>query len=140
MSDSAFLDTNVLVYAFDGADSRKQQAAAKLVRQLLERGMGVVSTQVLQEFFVTVTRKVKSPLSVADARSAIEDFAVLRVVGIDVGHILDAIERHQRLKLSFWDALILTAAADSGCRTLYTEDLSPGSVLDGVEIVSPFPC
>lgn len=138
MNDSVFLDTNVLVYAFDRDDERKQVVASKLVQASLSSGTGVTSTQVLQEFFVTVTKKVRVSMSVTDARRTVEDLARLRLVEIDLPLILGAIDRHHRCKIPFWDALIVGAAAAARCTSLFSEDLAGGSVLDGVQIINPF--
>ncbi|MBI4870376.1 MAG: PIN domain-containing protein [Candidatus Riflebacteria bacterium] len=138
MSADSFFDTNVLVYAFDRGEPRKQALAAALVQEAGKAGTAVLSTQVLQEFFVTVTRKLAVPMEVSDARAAVADFAQLRVVEIDVPLILEAIDRASTLRISFWDALIVTAALAAGCRTLYTEDLSDNTVLEGLRFANPF--
>lgn len=137
-AERAFLDTNVLVYAFDRSDAAKQRRAAELVQQHLEDGTGVISTQVLSEFFVTVTRKVAVPFTVRRALEVARDLNSFHVVEISAAMTLEAMDRVESAKLSYWDALILTAAEHAGCRHILTEDLHHGAVLDGVTIQNPF--
>ncbi len=132
----SFLDTNVLVYTDDQDSPDKQEKALGLVESVRLEGSGVVSTQVLQEYFVAATRKLAVPAETA--RRKTELFARLDVVILDLQHILGAIDLHRLHGLSFWDALVLRAAADAGCTILYSEDLNPGQRIDGVEVVNPF--
>ncbi len=148
MNDRSFVDTNVLVYLFD-ADSPAKQARA---RQILEQDGGnvplagsrkgnsylVLSTQVLQEFYVTVTRKLGVPLAPEVAVEATRRFAELHLVYIDAQLIFNAIALSQRHTVSMWDGLILQAALDGGCTRLLTEDLHDGWNLDGLRIENPF--
>ena len=133
-----FVDANVLVYAFDSSAARKQQAARQLLERLWENSGGCLSIQVLQEFFVTVTRKVAKPLSVAEATARIREFSAWRVFAPTPGDVLDAIGLHTQAKIGFWDAMIVLAAAESGCDVLWTEDLNDGQLLRGVRIRNPF--
>ncbi len=133
----AFVDTNVAVYAWDRSDPRRAVAAA-LLPELLEAGRLRVSVQVLREFFVTVTRKVKVPLSVDDALLALEDLAAGGVQAEDEPMIRHAVTLQRDHRLSFWDALIVAAALRAGARTLYTEDLDDGQVIEGLRVVNPF--
>ncbi len=94
--------------------------------------------QVLQEFFVTVTAKVDKPLSIADAADRVREFAAWKVFAPTADDVLRAIALHQQAKLSFWDAMILHAAAESGCDVLWTDDLNDGQVIRGVHIRDPF--
>jgi predicted nucleic acid-binding protein len=98
----------------------------------------MVSTQVLQEFYVSVTRKLAQPLDAETAYRAVEDLAALPVVQIDTTLILSAITRHRKEQVSFWDALIIQAALEGGAGILYTEDLQHGRVMDGLRIENPF--
>ena len=132
----SFLDTNVLVYTDDQDSPNKQAKALELVESMRLSGTGVVSTQVLQEYFVASTRKLGVPAEIA--RRKAELFARLDVVILDLSHIIGAIDLHRLHGLSFWDALVLRAAADAGCTVLYSEDLNPGQRIDGVEVVNPF--
>ena len=131
-----FLDTNILVYLYDGADKDKQQRARDIIAD--ESTSLVLSSQVLGEFFVVATRKLATPLSIADAAAAVRSFADLSVVPIDADLVLAASSTVERHKLSYWDSLILEAAAASGCTEILTEDLNAGSTLRGVAIVNPF--
>lgn len=133
-----FVDANVLVYAFDSSAARKQQAARQLLEQLWESGTGCLSVQVLQEFFVTVTKKVATPLPVDDAKARVRELAAWRVFAPSTEDVLAAIDLHARAKIGFWDAMIVVAAAESGCDVLWTEDLGDGQVLRGVRIRNPF--
>jgi predicted nucleic acid-binding protein len=132
-----FVDTNVLVYAFDASAAAKQSAAEALIARLWQTGTGTVSVQVLQEFFVTVTRKVPRPLSVAGAAERVREFATWSVFSPDADDVLAAIALQQASKLAFWDAMIVHAAAESGCDTLWSEDLSDGQLIRGVRIKNP---
>lgn len=134
----SFFDTNVLVYLFDRDAPEKQQTARHLLQDEVRAGRGVLSTQVLQEFYVTVTRKLARPLPPEDAERAVRDLAALPVTQVDSPLVLAAIGRSRSLRLSFWDALIVEAAIASGARRLLTEDLQHGQRIDGLEIQNPF--
>jgi predicted nucleic acid-binding protein len=136
MNDRSFFDTNVLVYADDKATPAKQRRAIELVAEHRRAGTGVLSSQVLQEYFVTVTRKLKVDAKIA--RRKVELLAEFDLVVPDLDDILAAIDLHRLHGFSFWDALVLRAAKESACTTLYSEDLQPGRVMDGVQIVNPF--
>ena len=133
-----FVDANVLVYAFDSSAGRKHQAARRLLERLWESSTGCISTQVLQEFFVTVTRKVAKPLRVEDATARVREFARWKVFTPSADDVLAAIGVHTQARIGFWDAMIVLAAAESGCDVLWTEDLSDGQLLRGVRIRDPF--
>ena len=136
MSVRSFLDTNVLVYADDSAAPAKQKRAIALVSEHRRARTGVVSLQVLQEYFVTVTRKLH--LDARIARRKVELLAEFDVATPDVVDILAAIDLHRLHGFSFWDALVLRAAKQSGCTVLLTEDLQTAREVDGVRIVNPF--
>lgn len=133
-----FVDANVLVYAFDSSAARKQQAAQQLLERLWESSTGCLSIQVLQEFFVTVTRKVAKPLHMEEATARIREFAAWTIFAPTADDVLNAIGLHAQAKIGFWDAMIVLAAAESGCDVLWTEDLQDGQVLRGVRIRNPF--
>lgn len=133
-----FVDANVLVYAHDASAGPKKAAAQRLLTRLWERGSGCVSVQVLQEFFVTVTRKVAKPLSVEEAASRIRDLSAWRVFSPGTEDVLRAIALHKDAKLSFRDAMVVHAAAELGCDVLWTEDLSDGQLLQDVRVRDPF--
>lgn len=132
------VDANVLVYAFDASAGRKKVAAEKLLAQLWEAGTGCLSVQILQEFFVTVTGKVAKPLSVEEAADHIREFSTWKVFAPGPNDVLRAIALHKQAKVSFWDAMVVHAAAELGCDVLWTEDLNDGRVIGGVRIRDPF--
>jgi predicted nucleic acid-binding protein len=138
MASRTFLDTNVLVYLFDADSPDKQARAREILQASLERGVAVVSTQVLQEFFVTVTRKLARPLPAAEAESALRRLMELPVVQVDPDLILAAAVSARRDRISFWDALILAAASAAGCGELLSEDLQHGRSFGGMRVVNPF--
>jgi predicted nucleic acid-binding protein len=131
-----FLDTNVLLYADDRGAGPKQQRARACIAAAVRAGDAVVSTQVLQEFFVVATRKLG--LSAEAARGRLETFARLDVVLLQPDLILSAIDLHRLHAFSFWDALVIRAAVVGGCSRLLSEDLQHGRILDGVRIENPF--
>jgi predicted nucleic acid-binding protein len=133
-----FVDANVLVYAFDSSAGRKQRAAQALLQRLWASNTGCVSVQVLQEFFVTVTKKVARPLPVEDATSRIRELAAWRVFWPRADDVVAAIGLHVQASIGFWDAMIVLAAAESGCDVLWTEDLADGQTVRGVRIRNPF--
>ena len=133
-----FLDTNVLVYLFDGSAPAKQARARSLLAELAPSARAVVSTQVLQEFYVSVTRQLATRLPEDVAGQAVQELAAMPVVPIDASLVLRGIEVARRHRISFWDGLILATAAEAGCHTLLSEDLRPGSELAGVTIQNPF--
>jgi len=135
---ACFVDTNVLVYAVAGDDAKRSPVAQKLVRELMTMQVFRTSIQVLQELFVTLTRKVRTPLTAEQAARYLDQIAAWPVIVLDYRAMRDAIELSASAKLSFWDALIIVAAARSGARRLYTEDLQDGQTVLGVEIVNPF--
>jgi predicted nucleic acid-binding protein len=136
MSDRSFFDTNVLVYADDKATPTKQRRAIELVAEHRRAQSGVVSLQVLQEYFVTVTRKLHLDPKVA--RRKVELLSEFDVVVPDLDDVLAAIDLHRLHGFSFWDALVLRAAKEASCIVLVSEDMQPGRVIDGVRIVNPF--
>ena len=133
-----FFDTNVLVYMFDAGAPGKQETARALFGTHAEAGDILLSTQVLQEFYVTVTRKLDQPLSVDTATEVVTGLAEFPGVQIDNKLVLAAIRRSQTSQLSFWDALIVQTARDGGATTLYSEDMRNGQIMDGVKVVNPF--
>ena len=138
MSDRLFLDTNILLYAHDIDAGDKRQIAADLVRTVWEAGTGALSTQVLQEFYVNVTSKIPSPLTPSKARAIISQYFVWHIELNTPASLLHASEIQERYRLSFWDALIVTAASRAGSAILYSEDFSHGQIVEGVRVVNPF--
>jgi predicted nucleic acid-binding protein len=133
-----FVDTNVLVYAHDMTAGRKRDVAREAVLKLWNTGTGVVSTQVLQELFVSLTQKIPIPIDRRKARTILEDLCAWDVVVNDEQSVLGAIDLQAKYRLSFWDSLILEAGRRSGATTLYSEDLSNGQQIGAMTIVNPF--
>ena len=133
-----FVDANVLVYAFDTSAGPKHETAARLLERLWTSETGHLSVQVLQEFFVTVTRKVVRPVPASDAEDRVRELAAWRVFAPTADDVVAAIAVARKAKLSFWDAMILHAAAESGCDVCWTEDLNHGQAWRGVRIRNPF--
>jgi predicted nucleic acid-binding protein len=134
----AFTDTNVLVYAYDRDAGDKHGRARAIVEDLLEARRGCVSIQVLQELFVTLTRKLPRAFDGRAARAVVEAFAAWKLHAPQAGDLLAAIDLADRHRISFWDAMIVRSAIVLGCETLYTEDLNAGQRFDGVLVVNPF--
>jgi predicted nucleic acid-binding protein len=136
MSARSFFDTNILVYADDDDSPEKQRRARNLWHEHRSGGIGVVSLQVLQEYFVTVTRKLK--FDARKARRKVDLLAEFDVASPKVADILAAIDLHQLHGFSFWDALVLRTAQQSGCRVLFSDDMQETREIDGLQIVNPF--
>ena len=131
-----FLDTNVLVYAGDRDTPGKRRVARELLSRVASEGGGVISTQVVQEFFVSATRKLAvDPLK---AKAIVATFRPLELVVVTLEDINSAIDGVVLWQVSFRDALILTAAARASCSVIYSEDLNHGQLYDGVEVRNPF--
>jgi predicted nucleic acid-binding protein len=138
MSGKCFVDTNVLVYVHDLSAGEKCLRAQELTRELWDSQNGVVSTQVLQELYFALRRRLKTPMSVADAGEILRDYFEWEVVINHREAILRATEMEARFKISFWDGLILQAAERAGATVLYTEELSHGQMYGPVQVVNPF--
>lgn len=136
--DKIFLDTNVLLYAYDVSAADKHVIAKEIVRDLWEKRHGLLSTQVLQEFYVAVTSKLARTVDPQAARIVVGDLLRWDVIVNDGDSILEAIEIQTKHRLSFWDALIVQAAARGGAGVVLSEDLSDGQVIEGVRIMNPF--
>jgi predicted nucleic acid-binding protein len=134
----AFVDANILVYAEDRDAGSKHTVARDLIADLWRSGEGVLSIQVLQEFFVIVTRKVPRPLAPEEALSIVERYLTWRVVENTGDLLLAGIRLASTLKVSFWDALVLQAARNAQCDRLWTEDLNHGQRIGELTIVNPF--
>jgi predicted nucleic acid-binding protein len=134
----SFFDTNVLVYLFDNSEPEKKARAQEALHREVAAGRAALSTQVLQEFYVNVTRKLASPLPTEVAEARVRDFSRLPLVRVDAPLILAAIARSRRMGFSFWDALILEAALAAGADRLLTEDLQHGQEIEGLRVENPF--
>jgi len=138
MSGKSFVDTNIIVYARDPADPYKQTLAEDLLKRLSRDRSGRISTQVLNEYYVTVTHKLKPGMLPEEAWLDVKDFQVWRPVAVDMPLLNQAFRFQQRYGLSWWDSLILGAANLSDCIRVYSEDLSHGQMYFGIEVVNPF--
>lgn len=138
MSAKAFFDTNVLVYAFDKSEPDKGAIARRLIRDFGTEGNLVLSTQVLQEFYVTVTKARKLMLTKKQAEDIVNDLAQFPLVQVDKDIVSRAMKRHQSDTFSFWDSLIVEAALQSGCSRLLSEDMQNGLIIDSLTISNPF--
>jgi predicted nucleic acid-binding protein len=136
MSARIFLDANILVYAQDAGSPKKQQKSREIIAHLANTGNGVISTQVMQEFFVASTRKLGvSPLA---AKGVLKAFSIFEIIQISPAIIYEAVDCSILNQISFWDALILAAAASAGCPLLYSEGLNSGQSILGIKIQNPY--
>lgn len=138
MSTPTFVDTNVLVYAHDTSEASRRPVAAALLEELWGSRSGILSTQVLSEFYVVATRKLKPPMTRREARSIVDAYTVWPVVQVDPTLIVAASALEERHQFSFWDALIIEAARRGGARRLVSEDLQGGRRIAGLVIENPF--
>jgi predicted nucleic acid-binding protein len=137
MADKYFVDTNILIYAHDRHAGIKHERARQLIESLWTSGQGVLSTQVLQELCVNLRRKVARPLAVDEIRRLIDDYMSWEIVVNSPQSVIQALEIEVRYKTSFWDALILQAAEQSGAAVLYSEDLAVQQSYGTVRVVNP---
>ncbi len=137
MNDRTFIDTNVLIYAHDVDAKAKNQAAQTVLRELWNERTGVLSTQVLQEFYVNVTRKIPRPISKESARLVVGNYAVWCVDTTPVD-ISTAFQVEDASKIGFWDALIVASALKSGATRILSEDLNAGQTIAGIRVENPF--
>jgi predicted nucleic acid-binding protein len=137
MSVKTFVDTNVLIYAQDSDAGAKHDIARTVLRDLWTRRAGVLTTQVLQEFYVNATRKISTPLPRAMARAVVESYMVW-CVDITPVEISAAFRIEDEAGISFWDALIVAGAQKAGAARILSEDLNSGQVIAGVRIENPF--
>ena len=138
MSDRIFVDTNILVYAHDADAGEKHAAAAQALADLWQYRNGILSTQVLQELYITLTRKVTSPVTGNVARRLIRNYLTWDLVLNDGAIILYAGEIADNYQLSFWDGLIVAAAYSKNAAIILTEDMNHGQVVEGIRIENPF--
>ena len=138
MSDRAFLDTNILVYAYDQHEPQKQKKAQGLLTDGIKRENLFLSVQVLGEFFNIVTRHIPQPMSSDDAQEIISTISILPVQEIDLTMVNRAIETHKRYQISYWDSLIVSAAERAGCTMILSENLSAGQTYHNIVVRNPF--
>ena len=134
----AFIDTNIIIYAYDVTAGNKHETARIIITDLWDSGLGVISTQVLQEFFVNVVQKIPKPIDKQQAKEIVRDFLKWHVVVNTGDSIIDAIDICLRFEYSFWDSMIIEAAIKGGATVLISEDLQDGQVVSGVTIKNPF--
>jgi predicted nucleic acid-binding protein len=134
----AFLDTNILVYAFDIDAGMKFEKAQTILKDCWNSQSGTLSTQVLQEFYVTVTRKLSNKVDKQSARNIVQAYKAWSVYSITPDDIIDASELEELNSLSFWDSLIIIAAQKNGAEILYSEDMQDGQVFGNLTVVNPF--
>jgi predicted nucleic acid-binding protein len=137
-TDKTFIDTNVRIYAHDIDAGQKHEIAKAVLRELWAERAGLLSTQVLQEFYVNATRKIKTPLAKPEARSIVDTYAAWCVNGITPRDVSAAFQIEDRARIGFWDALILAVAVRSGARRVLSEDLNSGQAIAGLTIHNPF--
>lgn len=131
-----FLDTNILVYSLDSSNPQKKEVSRKYLRKCSEENCGVISTQILQEFFIASTKKMGvEPLT---AKSLVHSFQNFETVLVSPELIENAVDCHILNRISFWDALVLVAAESSKCDIVLTEDMNNGQIIRGVRIHNPF--
>ncbi len=138
MKGRVFVDTNILIYAHDLDAGSKHDLAASIIKRIWDEKTGVISTQVIQEFYVNVTRKIENPISASTARGIINNYFDWQVEVNGSETILVASEIEERHHLSFWDSLIIAAAYQARVEKILTEDLNPGQIIEGLVIENPF--
>jgi predicted nucleic acid-binding protein len=137
-SDRTFVDTNVLIYAHDVDAGRKREVAQDLLRTLWVERAGILSVQVLQEFYVNATRKIRKPLTKPEARSVVDSYAPWCVEGTTANDLAAAFQIEDQARIGFWDALIIAVAARARARRVVSEDLNAGQSIAGITIHNPF--
>ena len=137
MSDKTFIDTNVLIYAHDVDAKRKHEAAKSVLHELWSEHTGVLSMQVLQEFYVNVTRKISRPISKESARLVVNSYTIW-CVDTTPAEISTAFRIEDESRIGFWDALIVASALRSGATRILSEDLNAGQTIVGIHIQNPF--
>lgn len=138
MSDRVFLDTNIVVYAHDKTDPDKKAKSQAILFECLRTGTGVISAQVLSEFFVTITQKIEQPISPDRARKEIVLLSTMATIDIDATLVVEAVNIKERWQLSYWDSLILAAAERAGCEKVYSEDMSDGQCYGSLTVCNPY--
>ncbi|MEV4318661.1 PIN domain-containing protein [Actinocrispum sp. NPDC049592] len=136
--DLVFVDTNVLVHAYDETDAVRGPVAERIIRELWRSDRGVLSTQVLQEFYSVATKKIKKPLSHREARQLMADYSEWCVMHTDAQLLVSASALAEKHQISWWDSLIIEAALRSGATTLLSEDLQDGRAFGTLTISNPF--
>ena len=138
MNARTFVDTNVLIYAHDADAGSKRQIARQALQELWTERNGILCMQVLQEFYVNVTRKIRVPLASATARNVVNAYAPWCVASVTAADMTSALQIEDDARIGFWDALIVAVAVRSGATRLLSEDLNPGQKIAGRVVENPF--
>ena len=138
MTDRTFIDTNILVYAYDTHEPLKHERAQAILKRGIEAEIAVLSAQVLSEFFTVVTKRIPDPLSIREAEDALDLLSALPVIEIDLRLVRRAISVHRDYGITYWDSLIVAAAERAGCAQIFSEDFNPGQSYNGIVAVNPF--
>ena len=138
MTGRNFIDSNILVYSCDTSNPSKREIAREVLRENMVAGTGVLSAQVLSEFFNVVTRRISIPLTIVAAESVLDELRGMPVIDVDYRLVRYAIDVHRTTQVNYWDGLIIAAAQRANCTRLLTEDLNPGQSYQGVLVVNPF--
>lgn len=133
-----FVDTNVLIYAYDIEAGSKHERCHEILHTLWKTKSGIISIQVMQEFFVNVTRKIPRPLSVAKSKGILQAYLAWQIPPTQADTVLLAVDIMARHQLSFWDAMIIASATKGGAKTLLSEGLSHDQLIEGVRVLNPF--
>jgi len=133
-----FVDTNILVYAYDASSTEKHRRASALVSELWEQGSGCLSIQVLQEYYVTLTKKIPRPIGSREAACIVNDYGHWHLHEPELDSVIEAIHIAERYNISFWDAMIVSSAKAMRCQMIWTEDLNANQLYEGIEAVNPF--
>lgn len=138
IDDKMFIDTNIIIYAYDITAGKKHKIASDILADLWNTGHGILSTQVLQEFFVNVVKKIPKPINKQQAKEIIKDFLKWQVVVNTGESIIEAIDISTNYGFSFWDSMIIEAALTGGASVLISEDFQDGQAINGITIKNPF--
>ena len=136
--DKTFVDTNIIIYAYNVTAGNKHKIAGKILADLWNSGLRVISTRVLQEFFVTAVQKIPNPITPKQAKDIVRDFLKRHAVVNNGDSITEAIDICMNFSLSFWDSMIIESAVEANAAVLLSENLRHGHVVKGVPIINPF--
>ncbi len=138
MLDKTFIDTNILVYAYDTDEPIKQARAQEILKRGIEEETAILSVQVVGEFFTVVTRRIPNPLSIDEAEEVLNLLSILPIIDLDLRMVRQAVDIHRQYGIAYWDALIVAAAHRTECTQILTEDLNSGQSYHGITVVNPF--
>ena len=138
MSDSVFLDTNILVYAYDNSEPEKRDISQEILENGLRNENIILSTQVFGECFNVVTRNIQHPFSIMEAEEILRTFKTVPVVDITLPAVWRAIDIHKSYQTSYWDSLIIATAELAGCKTIYSEEFNHSQKYNNIRVINPF--